>query len=91
MEILQHDSDCALHNEPAMPNGPCDCSANVPGQGQLPTRRMSRKPGETFLASPLATENSWRVLGNHGTVEAFRVSEIQAEDLAARLNALPVD
>lgn len=20
-----HDSDCAVHNEPAMPNGPCDC------------------------------------------------------------------
>lgn len=22
-----HDSDCAAHNEPAMSNGPCDCSA----------------------------------------------------------------
>ncbi|MDX4958015.1 hypothetical protein [Delftia acidovorans] len=21
-----HDSDCAVHNEPAMPAGPCDCS-----------------------------------------------------------------
>lgn len=21
-----HDSDCATHNEPAYPNGPCDCS-----------------------------------------------------------------
>jgi hypothetical protein len=21
-----HDSDCATHNEPAMPNGLCDCS-----------------------------------------------------------------
>lgn len=21
-----HASDCAVHNEPAMPNGPCDCS-----------------------------------------------------------------
>lgn len=21
-----HDSDCATHNMPAMPNGPCDCS-----------------------------------------------------------------
>jgi hypothetical protein len=20
-----HASDCAVHNEPAMPNGPCDC------------------------------------------------------------------
>lgn len=24
-----HDSDCATHNEPAMPAGPCDCSASV--------------------------------------------------------------
>jgi len=22
----QHDSDCSLHNEPAYPNGNCDCS-----------------------------------------------------------------
>lgn len=25
-----HWSDCALHNEPAMPAGPCDCGANAP-------------------------------------------------------------
>lgn len=24
--VVIHDSDCARHNEPAMPNGPCDCS-----------------------------------------------------------------
>ncbi len=24
-----HDSDCSLHNEPALPKGPCDCSAKV--------------------------------------------------------------
>lgn len=24
----RHDSDCAQHNEPAMPAGPCDCSAS---------------------------------------------------------------
>ena len=24
-----HDSDCATHNEPGMPAGPCDCSASV--------------------------------------------------------------
>lgn len=26
-----HDSDCATHNEPAMANGPCDCSLSVEG------------------------------------------------------------
>lgn len=23
-----HDSDCAVHNMPAFPNGPCDCSVS---------------------------------------------------------------
>ncbi len=26
-ERIVHDSDCAKHNMPAMPNGPCDCGA----------------------------------------------------------------
>lgn len=26
-KAVQHDSDCARHNETASPNGPCDCSA----------------------------------------------------------------
>ncbi len=25
MDKIQHASDCAVHNEPAMPAGPCDC------------------------------------------------------------------
>ena len=24
---IQHDSDCAMHNAPALPVGPCNCSA----------------------------------------------------------------
>lgn len=28
MTEVQHDSDCAQHNEPAYPNGPCDCSVS---------------------------------------------------------------
>lgn len=28
MATILHDSDCAVHNEPAMPNGPCDCGAD---------------------------------------------------------------
>lgn len=27
---VQHASDCAVHNEPAHPNGPCDCGASPP-------------------------------------------------------------
>ncbi|WP_418219853.1 hypothetical protein [Burkholderia metallica] len=29
-----HASDCAVHNEPAYPNGPCDCGAILPPQKQ---------------------------------------------------------
>jgi hypothetical protein len=25
---VEHRSDCAVHNEPAMPNGPCDCDVS---------------------------------------------------------------
>ncbi len=28
MATILHDSDCAQHNEPAIPNGPCDCGAD---------------------------------------------------------------
>ena len=27
MATILHDSDCATHNEPAHPNGPCNCGA----------------------------------------------------------------
>ena len=27
MALILHDSDCSLHNAPALPVGPCDCGA----------------------------------------------------------------
>jgi hypothetical protein len=51
--------------------------------------RINRLPGECFRAEPLRTENSWRVIGSRGTVEVFRVSKIDAEQIADALNALP--
>jgi hypothetical protein len=32
-----HDSDCALHNAPALPVGPCDCSVKTPDTLPHPT------------------------------------------------------
>jgi len=29
-----HWSDCAQHNEPAYPNGPCDCGSNAPAHAE---------------------------------------------------------
>jgi hypothetical protein len=31
---VRHASDCAVHNEPAMPNGPCDCGAAAADQAR---------------------------------------------------------
>jgi hypothetical protein len=28
-EAVQHASDCAVHNAPALPIGPCDCGASI--------------------------------------------------------------
>ena len=50
--------------------------------------RIDRLPGERFYAEPLRTENSWRVIGSRGTVEAFQLSKIDAEQLADALNVL---
>lgn len=32
-EKVKHASDCAVHNMPAMPAGPCDCGAEPPRHG----------------------------------------------------------
>lgn len=29
---VKHWSDCAVHNEPAIPSGPCDCGVLTPGE-----------------------------------------------------------
>lgn len=39
---LTHTSDCAVHNGPALPPGPCDCGlvgVKVPGQTAIPAGR----------------------------------------------------
>ena len=33
-QVVQHDSDCSLHNAPALPIGPCDCSVSKPVQAE---------------------------------------------------------
>ncbi|UPT53172.1 hypothetical protein [Synechococcus phage Ssp-JY42] len=51
-EVLtpRHASDCAVHNEPAMPNGPCDC-----GAATFPAEISADSPSEAS-ASALATD-----------------------------------
>lgn len=37
----EHASDCALHNAPALPVGPCDCAAHVPAASE----KVEEHPG----------------------------------------------
>lgn len=30
LDLIRHASDCAIHNAPALPVGPCDCGASAP-------------------------------------------------------------
>lgn len=53
-EII-HDSDCAVHNEPALPAGPCDCEAG---------RLAKMCEGMTAHESEIA--RSWDVLEGFG-------------------------
>lgn len=52
MEPGQHASDCAVHNEPAMPNGPCDCGA-VPAP-QMPGDVAALVEGEVMEPTYIA-------------------------------------
>jgi hypothetical protein len=41
-KIKPHASDCSVHNEPAWPNGPCDCGAIEQAQKQEPRNIRER-------------------------------------------------
>jgi hypothetical protein len=46
-ETVPHDSDCAVHNEPATPNGDCDCKrGNVVIAGKDITAGLNDDPDE---------------------------------------------
>ena len=40
MATILHDSDCATHNEPAMPNGPCSCGADKMAELEAENKRL---------------------------------------------------
>lgn len=45
---VEHYSDCAMHNMPAYPNGPCDCGAQAAPE-QEPTTAMMYKISQTRM------------------------------------------
>lgn len=60
-----HASDCAVHNEPAMPNGPCDCGA------------LDLDQNEVQPASILPSKSAWHAVtavreAHHARIEAAK-------------------
>lgn len=43
-KVVKHASDCSVHNEPAHPNGPCDCRAVADLCGPAAFERNNRAP-----------------------------------------------
>ncbi|ODT75477.1 MAG: hypothetical protein ABS69_10705 [Nitrosomonadales bacterium SCN 54-20] len=43
-----HWSDCAVHNEPAYPNGPCDCGGYPPPEENIWKRLLLENPDLSF-------------------------------------------
>lgn len=74
---VQHASDCATHNEPALPAGPCDCGAATglaPGYG-------------------IVKEVGWDEIEGESVFRAIITFPEGPPDLAAAIvwNSVPVD
>lgn len=46
MKEKGHDSDCAVYNEPAYPNGPCNCSLSNPAESVSALSLPGKREGE---------------------------------------------
>jgi hypothetical protein len=71
---FKHDSDCAVHNAPALPIGPCDCSMTTAHTPDTPVSQLAlvREWAEGWDSSPY--EDSWK---------------FAAQEVLAILNATP--
>lgn len=49
MDKIQHRSDCALHNEPAMPAGVCDCGAETKPAAPPGSENWTREEWDAFI------------------------------------------
>jgi len=64
-EIDLHDSDCATHNEPAYPNGPCDCSLLTTTERDAAHGGYddAKRRNETKMTNPDELERAVEALG----------------------------
>ncbi len=75
-KLIQHRSDCAVHNEPYQPNGPCDCGAVYE-----PNRDESDKNREAWAGYQARgqAERDGRTGANATVTDTYR-TDSQAKD-----------
>jgi hypothetical protein len=82
---MPHASDCATHNEPAMPNGPCDCEmSRDPPNGMAGVLKELAEASENCF--PLAGTDVIDTLMYHGVAtetECLAALEAHAPEMMA--------
>jgi len=88
---ILHDSDCAVHNMPAYPNGPCDCSVSKSHPADLVG--LLREAREAFHQIGHMQTDDWpgqgadnEELSSHW-FSAFKRKTRQAKAMLARIDA----
>ena len=77
---VQHDSDCLLHNAPALPIGPCDCSVSKPVQAEAPTASNSERPWVKY--NPLTA--------TYDTPDGTKIAQEVADNVSSLADVLHV-
>ena len=53
--MIEHDSDCAVYNEPAYPVGACDCKASTPETSDAAMNADDNEPHCDKCGAPVTT------------------------------------
>lgn len=69
---IEHTSDCAVHNEPAYPAGPCDCGAQLE-TFTLPAGTICKRNG-----IPFALVEDTKISTHPGNIEMIREEFVPA-------------
>ena len=83
---IQHASDCAVHNEPAYPNGPCDCGAEDIVRDCRTCEHNSYKDLKevkdwVHCCHPVTIERGPKWQAGDPAMVGFRTSDVRVRDL----------
>ena len=70
MTTGEHWSDCAQHNEPAMPSGPCDCGGDAPDSCKYQRREIGESSWED------CTKSQFEYCDNHPLYDTRKIQQV---------------